>query len=66
MKSVKKRAKRNNPKVTPEYVKQLIFLHRCKYFQLKGQYHDPRTIEGAVELFGSAEALDQACTAEGL
>jgi hypothetical protein len=55
-----------NPPVTPEYVAQIIFLHRCKYFQNKGQGVDPRTIKGAVALFGSKKALDAACTAEGM
>lgn len=54
------------PEVTPEYVDTLIFLHRCAYFKAKGQGVDPRTIEGAVELFGSAEELDRRCTEVGL
>lgn len=54
------------PEVTPEYVARVVFLHRCKFFQTQGQYVDPRAIEGAIELFGSAEALDQACSTEGL
>jgi hypothetical protein len=54
------------PEITPEYTKQVIILHRCKYFQEKGQYVDPRTIPGLVAYFGSEAALDKACRAEGL
>jgi hypothetical protein len=54
------------PVVTPEYVDRLLILNRCKYFQEKGQYVDPRTIPGVVKYFGSKKALDEACRAEGL
>jgi len=54
------------PEITPQYADRTIFLHRCIYFKNNGQYVDPRTIKGAVELFGSKEALNKACLAEGL
>jgi adenylylsulfate kinase-like enzyme len=54
------------PEVTPEYVDRLLILNRCKHFQQKGQYVDPRTIPGLVKYFGSKKALDEACRAEGL
>lgn len=52
--------------VTPEWFQQCVFLSRCKYFQEKGQYVDPRTFPGAAKLFGGRKALDEACTLEGL
>ena len=54
------------PEITPEYTAQTMFLHRCLFFKNESQYVNPRTLRGAVELFGSKEALDKACTAEGL
>jgi hypothetical protein len=54
------------PAITSEYTAQVIFLSRCKWRMQAGQYVDPRTIKGAVELFGSMEKLDRMCTAEGM
>lgn len=54
------------PEVTPEYMDRLLILNRCKHFQEKGRYVDPRTIPGIVKYFGSKKALDEACRAEGL
>lgn len=54
------------PEVTVTYMDQLLFLERCLYFAQRGRYTDPRTIRGAVKLFGSKKNLDEACTREGM